>query len=1056
MNHSGIFTLFRYPIIGLVECLSNFLYITGEFESVFITLKIPNFQCLCKHCQNCIFYPIRIPFSHPLSSFIRKTRPGKDENMAYSDSIKRYTKYFLMSCLTGILLFTSCSPEGPEHIEYRVPIVSFSAINGYFPLSVNGQPVPLYIDDMDYPGVIRAMGDLQADIKRVTHTEPLLSIESIPVSDKIVIAGTIGKSPVIDRLADEGRIDISDVKYRWETFLIQVVNNPEEGIDEALVIAGSDKRGTVYGIYELSRQIGVSPWFWWADVPVPHQPNLYVSPQPFTLGEPAVQYRGIFINNENPSLLEWVNHTFGGFNHTFYEKIFELILRLRGNYLWPAMWGKAFHDDDPLNPELADTYGVVIGYTHHEPMMRAHVEWARYGRGPWDYDANTEVLREFWREGIERMETYESSVTLGMRGDGDEPMTDEANIDLLERIVNDQRHILNEHAQQELDGVLQIWALYKEVQEYYEKGMEVPEDVMILLANDNWGNVRLLPDPKTAHERIGGWGMYYHFDYVGGPRNYKWINTIQISRIWEQLHLTYQYGVNRMWLVNVGDIKPMEFPISFFLDFAWNPDAIPVERMAEYPRWWATQQFGREYAGEIAHLLTEYTRYNSRRKPELLSPETYSLIHYREAERIVEDYNNLAREARRVYDLLPEEYRDAYYQLVLYPIEASANINELYVTVAQNRLYSEQGRAATNAIAEKARRHFDRNSELDYYYHNTMSGGKWVHMMSQTRIGYTYWQQPDENAMPEVSTIRPPAAGSMGVAIEGSGNWWPHATKDAVLPEIDTYHRQSHYIEIFNRGMESFDYSISTDVPWLETSSTEGNIGQQERIWVQVDWDRVPEGKHRTPITINGSEGTTVTVFADIFNPSSPSRDSVTGFVEGNGFVSIEAPHVSRMVNAKPITWVHIPQLGRTHSAMTPFPVLAESRTPGSRNSPRLEYDMHLFNSGEVTVKVYLSPTKNYTKREGLRYGISFNDETPQIINMHEEMLDGFRLVVWERWVANNINVRESSHMIESPGAHTLKFWMVDPGVVLQKIVVETGDVGQTYLGPPESSRGIK
>jgi hypothetical protein len=968
--------------------------------------------------------------------------------------IIRQIVYFLSTLLFALLLVPSCFGKEAEMDGYWTSIVSFSSVNEYFPLSTGGQPVPLYISDTDYPGVLRAMVDLQTDIKRVTHTEPFLSTEGIPDAQRMVIAGTIGKSPVIDRLAEEGKIDITEVKGRWETFLIQVVKNPLPEVDEALVIAGSNKRGTIYGIYEISRQIGLSPWFWWADMPVPHRPDIYISPKPFSLGEPAVQYRGIFINNENPALLDWVNHTFGGFNHNFYEKVYELILRLRGNYLWPAMWGKALHDDDPLNAELADMYGVVIGYTHHEPMMRAHVEWARYGRGPWDYQRNYEVLREFWREGIERMGTYESSVTLGMRGDGDEPMTDEANIELLERIINDQRQILQDYAKQDLDSVLQIWALYKEVQEYYEKGMRVPDDVMILLANDNWGNVRLLPDPKTAHERSGGWGMYYHFDYVGGPRNYKWINTVQISRVWEQLHLTYRHGVNRMWLVNVGDIKPMEFPISFFLDFAWNPDAMTVEKMADFPRRWAEQQFGSEYAEEIAYLLTEYTRYNSRRKPELLSPETYSLVHYREAERVVEDYSNLTEKARRIYQQIPAEYRDAYFQLVLYPIEASANINELYLTVAQNRQYYSQGRAATGEKAQKARRHFERNSELDNYYHNEMSGGKWIHMMSQTRIGYTYWQQPPENVMPEVHANTLPRRAEMGVAVEGSGNWWPQASDDAVLPEFDNYLRQSHYVEIFNRGSSSFDFSIETDEPWLNVSPADGSIEQQQRIWVSVDWEQAPEGRHRTPIRITGSDGSAVTVFADVFKPSSPDRNEVQGFVEGNGYVSMEAAHYSRLVNAAPVEWVHIPHLGRTHSAMTVFPVLAEPRTPGLRNSPRLEYDMYTFNSGEVKAKVYLSPTKNYAKTEGLRYGISFNDEEPQIINMHEEMKDGFRMHVWERWVANNINVRESVHTLDRPGKHVLKFWMVDPGVVLQKIVVETGEVSSTYLGPPESFRG--
>ncbi len=933
------------------------------------------------------------------------------------------------------------------------PLISFSPVDGHFPLAVNGQPVPLYINEADHQGVIRAMGDLRSDLERVTRTEPVLSTGALPTQSYLVIAGTLGRNPIIDRLAGEGKLDVTGIENRWETFVIQVIRNPLPDVKEALVIAGSDKRGTIFGIYELSRHIGVSPWYWWADVPVHHRPDLYVSPQRYSLGEPKVQYRGIFINNENPALLGWVNHTFGGFNHNFYQKVFELILRLRGNYLWPAMWGKAFHDDDPLNPELGDMYGVVIGYTHHEPMMRAHVEWARYGSGPWDYQKNPDVLRTFWREGIERMKSYESSVTLGMRGDGDEPMTDEANIELLERIVADQRRLLETHASQDPGDVLQLWALYKEVQEYYERGMEVPDDVMILLANDNWGNIRLLPDPEEARLRKGGWGMYYHFDYVGGPRNYKWINTIQIARIWEQLHIAYRHGVDRMWLVNVGDIKPMEFPISFFLDFAWNPDDMPVEKMAEYPHAWAEQQFGAEFAGDIAHLLTEYTRYNSRRKPELLSPETYSLINFREAERIVEDYNRLARKAKEVFDRLPGEYRDAYDQLVLYPIEASANINELYMTVAQNRLYARQRRATANETAIKARKHFDRNAELDDRYHSGISGGKWIHMMSQTRIGYTYWQQPPENAMPEVHTINLPRSGEMGVAIEGSEAWWPNSSEDAVLPEFDKYNRQTYFIEIFNRGREPVEYTIESQAPWFQLSSVEGRVESQQRITVGIDWDRVPEGRNRGVMTIRGGDGKSVSVIAPVLNPSSPARGEVKGFVEGNGVVAMEASHYSRNVKSETTSWIHIPILGRTLSSMTSFPVLAAERTPGTPDSPRLEYDLHLFSEGEVTVSVYLSPTKDFRKSGGFRYGISFNDEPPQIVNMHEEMRDGFKLRVWERWVADNINIRKSRHTIDRPGSHILKVWMVDPGVVIQRIVVETGETGRTYLGPPESYR---
>ena len=323
------------------------------------------------------------------------------------------------------------------------------------------------------------------------------------------------------------------------------------------------------------------------------------------------------------------------------------------------MWGRAFYDDDSLNPKLADEYGVVISTSHHEPMMRAHVEWQRYGSGPWNYEKNENALKDLWRKGIERMNGYESVITLAMRGDGDEAMSPDANVELLEKIVKEQREIIKDVMKKEIEDVPQVWALYKEVQEYYDKGMRVPDDVTILLCDDNWGNIRKLPKlnveqseipPRGEKPRKGGYGIYYHFDYVGGPRNYKWLNTNQIERVWEQMHLAYEYGADRIWIVNVGDIKPMEFPIDFFLDYAWNPEKYPAESLFEYYRSWAEEQFGKEYSDEIADIISKYTKYNSRRKPELLSPETYSLINYREAETVVLDYNQLLEKANKIYE----------------------------------------------------------------------------------------------------------------------------------------------------------------------------------------------------------------------------------------------------------------------------------------------------------------------------------------------------------------------------------------------------------------------
>src|SRR5579885_1602511 len=442
---------------------------------------------------------------------------------------------------------------------------------------------------------------------------------------------------------------------------------------KALVIAGSDKRGTIYGIYDLSEQIGVSPWYWWADVPVKRSNALYIKPGRHIESEPAVKYRGIFLNDEAPSLTGWVKEKFGNYNHEFYNKVFELLLRLKANYLWPAMWNNAFNEDDPLNPKLADEYGIVMGTSHHEPMLRAQQEWKRHGKGAWDYATNGDFLRQFWTEGVERNKNYESIITLGMRGDGDLPMSEERNVALLERIVADQRKILAEHVNPDLSKVPQDWALYKEVQDYYEKGMRVPDDVTLLWCDDNWGNIRRLPTPDER-KRSGGAGIYYHVDYVGDPRSYKWLNTVPIAKIWEQMNLAHEYGANRIWILNVGDLKPMEFPMEFFLNFARDPARWPREKLAEYARLWAEREFGPAHAAEIAEIIAKYTKFNGRRKPELLEPDTYSVVNYREADSVFHDFQSIVAKAERIYRELPANQRDAFFELVLFPAKASAQV----------------------------------------------------------------------------------------------------------------------------------------------------------------------------------------------------------------------------------------------------------------------------------------------------------------------------------------------------------------------------------------------
>jgi hypothetical protein len=914
-----------------------------------------------------------------------------------------------------------------------------------FPLSTLGRSASIQVSNSDYPGVIRAVDNLRSDIERVTGTKPAVTAPDRAGGTEIVIVGTLGKNLLLDSLVTERRLDVRGVAGKWEASVLQVLENPRPGVRRALVIAGSDKRGTIYGVYDLSARIGVSPWYWWADVPVEHRAELFILPGRHLSGEPAVKYRGIFLNDEAPALSGWAREKFGGFNHQFYEKVFELILRLKGNYLWPAMWGNAFNDDDKLNPQLADEYGIVMGTSHHEPMLRAQQEWRRFGKGEWNYDHNDLTLREFWRQGIRNMDSHESIVTVGMRGDGDMPMTEGSNIALLERIVADQRKIIEEITGKDPSATPQLWALYKEVQDYYDKGMRVPDDVTLLFSDDNWGNIRRLPE-TGAPPRRGGYGVYYHFDYVGGPRNYKWINTNQLSRIWEQMHLAYEHGVDRIWIVNVGDLKPMELPIQFFLDYAWDPGKWTAERLPQYTVQWARQQFGEVHATEIAGLLNRYTMYNSRRKPELLAPDTYSLANYRETETVVADYDTLLAQARRI--TLTPEYKDAYYQLVLHPIEASANLNELYVTTAKNRLYARQGRASTNDLADRVRTLFTRDEEISRAYNKELAGGKWNHFMDQTHIGYTYWQEPPRNVMPQVDVIQIPEGAEMGVAIEGSDRWWPGGRDEAALPLFDSFTRRTYYVDVFNRGQTPFDYSVAAADPWLEVTPASGHVEKDARLIVNVNWAKTPPGTSRDAITIKGGDRSVIVRVA-VSNASPNANKSLRGFIEGNGYVSIEAAHYSRAVGTRDIAWKVIPDLGRTLSGVTAFPTIAKSQVPGG-NSPRLEYAINLVDTGAVVVRAYLSPTLNFRTGSGLKYAVSIDDEAPQIVNMHQDTSEK----AWEQWVSNNVITTTSTHQVAAAGAHVLNFWIVDAGVVLQKLVIERGAIRPSYLGPPESKQG--
>ena len=828
-------------------------------------------------------------------------------------------------------------------------IVNENLNSGGFTLISQSKPVSVIVADNDKKGVLIAVQNLQKDFERVCGKQAQLFNSPTSDTKQCIIVGSL-ESPYVKKLIKAKKLDEKELKGKVEKYIMTVVSNPLPGVDEALVIAGSDMRGTIYGVYELSEQIGVSPWYDWMDVPVVKHQNLAIKRGTYTAGEPAVRYRGLFLNDEAPCLTTWVKNTFGTEygGHEFYARVFELILRLRGNYLWPAMWGWTFYGDDPLNSPTASDMGVIMGTSHHEPMARNHQEWARHRKeyGEWNYVTNQKVIDEFFREGVRRSKDNEDIITIGMRGDGDTAMgakeghddefvpNDDETIKLLEKIVKNQRDIIAKETGRPAKERQQLWALYKEVQRYYDKGLKVPDDVIILFSDDNWGDIRRLPSPEERKHK-GGFGMYYHVDYVGAPRNSKWLNVTPIQHIWDQLSLTYQYGVDKLWVLNVGDLKPMEYPITFFMDFAWNPKRYDASNLLEHPRKFCAQQFGESQADEAARILNLYSQYAGRVTAEMLDASTYN-IETGEFKQVCDEFVRLEAEALRQYLSLPENARDAYRQLLLFPIQALANVYDMYYAQAMNHKLYAEGNPEANVWADRVEQCFERDSILCRGYNKEIAGGKWDGMMIQKHIGYTEWN-------------------------------------------------------------DSFPKDTCPKVMRIENA--EDKVGGY------------------------------------VFKPSA-------------GYVAMDAEHYYSVENPQEAQWTLIPYMGRTRSGISLQPYSAN--VAGGSVTYRFDLPEGV---EEVEVHVITASTLAFQRREGHRYTVGLEGKEPVEVNfngeLNEEPENVYRIMY--PTVARRVIEKTVKLKIDKAGTQSLVISPLDPGVVLQKIVVDFGGYQPSYLFGKES-----
>ena len=816
---------------------------------------------------------------------------------------------------------------------------------GDFKLVFEKHAATVCVDEKDFTVVQIAATNFVADVERVTEAKPEL-VASESKGDSVLFIGTLGHSRVIDQLVAEKKISADSIRGQWESFLITTVADPLPGVKSGLVIAGSDRRGTAFGVFALSEAIGVSPWHWWADVPPQRHEILIVPASTFTQGPPAVKYRGIFINDEDFGMKPWAAKTFepeaGFIGPKTYAKIFELLLRLRANYFWPAMHGcsKPFNGF-PENKIVADSYAIVMGSSHCEPMLRNNVgEWPKADAALWNYQKNPDAIKKYWEQRVQENGKYDNVFTLGMRGVHDGALqatgTRQEKVALVEKIFADQREMLSRLVNTNVVEVPQAFVPYKEVLQIYRDGLRVPDEVTLVWVDDNHGYIRELPTP-AEQKRRGGSGVYYHVSYWGAPENYLWLDTIPPVLIGEEMGKALAFDARSLWILNVGDLKPAEIGMDYFLRLAHDGKVIS---QPEFLQQWAERNFGAEPAAAIAEILGEYYLLNHAVKPEHL---TYAKFTEAEADERLARFTALLAKTDKLAAALPEKIHDAFFELVAYPVRCSALANERILCADCSRALAAKNDAAANLFADRAEKAHERIKDETEFYNTQLADGKWRYMMSDT----------------------------------------PGNMKAGRPPEVA----------------------------------------------------RVTNGEP--------------SVLGKISKLNSAAKNS-GAFVEQDGFVSMEAAHFTRNGERSGVAWRLVAGLGRTGRAMTIFPANAASITNVgalAASSPCLEYDFISTTTGAVTATVYCVPVHQLYPGRGARFALAVDEAPPQIVNIESEEYSK----VWGGNVLRAAALGVTQNQIATAGKHTLKLWMVDPGVPVDKIVLSFGREDKSYFGSPET-----
>lgn len=955
--------------------------------------------------------------------------------------------------------------------------VVLSDEKGAFEIASGRRTATIVYDSADAEVVGKVATLFADDVKAVSGRRPRVT-NSLPSSAaNVVVVGTIGQSALVDRLVAEGRIDVSAYEGGWERYGVFCVEHPFRGIGRALVVAGSDRRGTAYGLLSISEAIGVSPWYWWADVPIRRRARVAVGVEPFVSAEPTVRYRGIFINDEDWGLLPWATNTFepeaGTIGPKTYAKVCELLLRLKANYLCPAMHRRSVaFNEIAENKVVADSYAIVMGSVHCEPLLYNNArEWNKKVQGEWNYQTNKATINGVLRKRVEENGMYENIYTLALRGLHDKAMEGSRSFEdrkaILESALNDQRQILSDIIQKPLTEIPQAFTPYKEVLDIYEKGMLLPDEVTIIWPDDNFGYMKRLSNPKERL-RSGRSGVYYHVSYHGKPHDYLWLCTTPPQLMYEELSKVYATGGDRIWLLNVGDIKPCEFAMEFFLDMAYDFHSFDYESVATAHGRWLGGIFGEQHTDELTHIVNEYYRLAFTSKPEymgwgfewntkynkheIVTDTDYSFANYNEADGRLADYKALGQRSSALYELLPEEARAAYYQLVHYPVRGSEEMNRMLLLAQKNRWYATQERAATNSLRGESLASEQTLKALTADY-NGMLGGKWKGMMSLSHgVTARYFNTP------KLDSIELHSGAVMGVwceendVVRGGANYAALPTFNALLPE-------THRLEIYNKGCEPFEWSLTCTADWIMTDKVGGIVEEQEQVQVSIDWSAVPKGEELLEYIHIVGAGGSKRVAVSVFNPEvEEGAENLAGlFVENRGYVSIPAAEFHRKVENEDIEMMLIENLGVENTSVQMGNPLAKEQNLYEKG-PCLEYDFYTFSEGSVDVYTYTLPTfQLYDKEEfgneygghdatnkELRYGVSIDDmfvATPTI-SSHEYSQP------WSENVLKNCSIKKTTMKVDGAGRHTLKILCGDAGVVVQKIVLDFGGLKRSYVGP--------